>query len=188
MFEDSLIESVGKLKTKRGKTATVSFLLQLTLLSIFVFLPLLPPLLFTETLTKQQLMTPLATPSPLPEPGLPPVLPWKVQTGIFYVAVLQPATTHVRISESLIQGLLIRKVPPTYPSLARSAPIQGKVVLRALISKEGTIENMQIISGHPMLIQSAIDAVKQWKYRPYILNGAPVAVDTQVTVIFTLVG
>jgi periplasmic protein TonB len=60
--------------------------------------------------------------------------------------------------------------------------------LQAVISKDGSIENLRVISGHPMLVPSAIDAVKQWKYKPYILNGEPVEVDTQVTVNFTLGG
>jgi protein TonB len=62
------------------------------------------------------------------------------------------------------------------------------VLLQAVISKDGSIENLRVISGHPMLVPSAIDAVKQWKYKPYILNGEPVEVDTQVTVNFTLGG
>jgi protein TonB len=86
------------------------------------------------------------------------------------------------------QGLKIRDVKPTYPALARQARIQGTVVLQAVISKEGAIENLKVLSGHPMLVPAAIDAVKQWKYKPYILNGEPVEVDTQVTVNFTLGG
>ena len=85
-------------------------------------------------------------------------------------------------------GLLIRKVPPTYPPLARQARIQGVVILQAQISKEGNIENLQLISGHPMLAPAAIEAVKQWKYKPYLLNGEPVEVETQVQVNFTLAG
>ena len=61
-------------------------------------------------------------------------------------------------------------------------------MLSAVISRAGTIENLQVISGHPMLVKAAIDAVRQWRYRPYVLNGDPVEVDTQVTVNFTLGG
>jgi len=86
------------------------------------------------------------------------------------------------------QGLLMRKVQPTYPPLARQARIQGQVVLQATISKQGAIENLQLVSGHPMLTQAAIEAVKQWKYKPYFLNGEPVEVETQITVIFSLSG
>jgi len=87
-----------------------------------------------------------------------------------------------------VLGLLLRRVNPTYPPLARTARIQGKVLLQAQISKSGDIQNLQVISGHPMLIQSALDAVKQWKYRPYLLNGEAVEVDTTIEVNFTLAG
>ncbi len=85
-------------------------------------------------------------------------------------------------------GDLIRKVQPEYPALARSARIQGAVVLQAVISKQGMIENLRVLTGHPMLVPAAIDAVRQWRYRPYILNGEPVEVETQVTVNFSLGG
>ena len=75
---------------------------------------------------------------------------------------------------------------PLYPSAAKAARIQGPVVLRAVISKEGTIENLAVQSGHPMLVKAAIDAVRQWRYRPYLLNGDPFEVETQVTVNFVL--
>jgi protein TonB len=86
------------------------------------------------------------------------------------------------------EGDLIRKTQPTYPPLARSARIQGIVVLQAIISKQGTIENVTVLTGHPMLIPAAIDAVRQWRYRPYILNNEPVEVETQITVNFSLAG
>jgi len=94
----------------------------------------------------------------------------------------------VRVSSGVSTGMLVRKVPPTYPPLARQARIQGTVILQATISKEGAIENLQLISGHPMLAPAAIEAVKQWKYKPYLLNGEPVEVETQVQVNFTLAG
>jgi protein TonB len=94
----------------------------------------------------------------------------------------------VRVSQGVSTGLLIKKVQPNYPPLARQARIQGQVVLQAEISREGTIQNLRLISGHPMLAPSAIEAVKQWRYKPYLLNGEPVAVETQVVVNFTLSG
>jgi periplasmic protein TonB len=93
----------------------------------------------------------------------------------------------VRLSH-MSEGDLVRKVAPAYPPLARSARIQGTVVLQAEISKDGTIQNLQLISGHPMLAPAAIEAVKQWRYKPYLLNGEPVAVETQVVVNFSLSG
>ena len=92
-----------------------------------------------------------------------------------------------RISR-MMEGDLIRRVQPLYPPLARQARVQGQVVLRAIIRRDGVIENLQVLSGHPMLLQAAIDAVKQWRYRPYSLNGEPVEVETQVTMNFVLSG
>ena len=108
--------------------------------------------------------------------GMRPVLP-----------VTRPASSAapVRIS-NISEGNLIRKIQPVYPPLARSARIQGAVVLQAVISKEGIIENLRLSSGHPMLVLAAIDAVKQWRYRPYSLNSEPVEVETQITVNFSL--
>lgn len=93
----------------------------------------------------------------------------------------------IRLSH-MSEGDLVRKVLPTYPPLARSARIQGAVILQAMIGKSGVIENLRIVSGHPLLAPAAIEAVRQWRYRPYILNGEPVAVETQITVNFSLAG
>lgn len=86
------------------------------------------------------------------------------------------------------EGDLIHKVQPTYPALARSARIQGVVVLQAVISKQGAIENLKVLTGHPLLVPAAIEAVRQWRYRPYVLNNEPVEVETQITVNFSLAG
>jgi periplasmic protein TonB len=92
----------------------------------------------------------------------------------------------VRISQGVTKGLLIHRVEPTYPPLARAARVQGDVILSAVISTTGQIENLQLVSGHPMLVPAAVDAVKQWRYKPYLLNGTPVEVETTITVIFSL--
>jgi protein TonB len=99
------------------------------------------------------------------------------------VAVSRP----IQISH-ISEGNLIRKVQPVYPALARSARIQGVVLLQAVIGKQGAIENLRLLSGHPMLAPAAIEAVRQWRYRPYLLNGEPVEVETEVTVNFSLTG
>src|SRR5205809_6752730 len=244
MFEDSLIESGGRLSTKRGLTTTISFILQVALIGILILIPLL----YTEALPKTQLMTFLVAPPPPPPPPPPAAAPVKavkvIQTDIINgqlrtptkipekvqmvkeeeappvmanagvvggvpggvpggqmggviggiisstpVAVPKAATPQrVRVSQGVSQGLLIRKVQPAYPPLARQARIQGQVVLQAEISKDGSIENLRLISGHPMLAPAAIEAVKQWRYKPYLLNGEPVAVETTVQVNFTLAG
>src|SRR6202043_3105386 len=245
MFEDSLLESGGRLKTKRGRTTTFAIILEVGLIGLMVLMPLI----FTEALPKQQLMTFLVAPPPPPPPPPPAAAPVKVvkqiQTDIVNgelrtptkipqkvqmikeedapppsmasagvvggvpggipggqmggviggiisstpVAVPKVATPQrVRVSAGVTSGLLIRKVQPNYPPLARQARIQGTVVLHAVISKAGSIENLTVVSGHPMLAPAAIDAVKQWKYKPYLLNGEPVEVDTEVQVNFTLAG
>jgi periplasmic protein TonB len=244
MFEDSLLESGGRLKTKRGRTTTFAIVLEIVAIGVMVLMPLI----FTEALPKTQLMTFLVAPPPPPPPPPPaaaPVhvvrqiqtdivngelrtptkIPQKIQMikedeapppmaaggvvggvpggipggqmggvigGIISstpVAVPKVATPQrVRVSQGVSQGLLIRKVNPTYPPLARQARIQGTVILRAVISKDGSIENLQLVSGHPMLAPAAIEAVKQWRYKPYLLNGEPVEVDTEVQVNFTLSG
>jgi periplasmic protein TonB len=93
----------------------------------------------------------------------------------------------LRVSH-MSEGNLIRKVQPVYPGPARAARIQGAVVMQAVINKEGGIEKLRLLSGHPMLVRAAIEAVSQWRYRPYILNNEPVEVETQITVNFSLAG
>lgn len=91
-------------------------------------------------------------------------------------------------TSNMLQGSLIRRVEPVYPPLARNARIQGAVVLEAVIGKDGAMENLRLISGHPMLAPAAIQAVSQWRYKPYILNGDAIEVETQITVNFILGG
>jgi protein TonB len=244
MFEDSLIESGGKLKTKRGRTSVVAFMIEFMIIGVMVLIPLI----FTEALPKGQMMFLLVAPPPPPPPpppaaaavqhvkviqtdivngelrtptkipqkvkmiqedeappamasagvvgGVPGGIPGGQMGGVIGgiisstpVAVPKVATPQrVRVSSGVSSGLLIRRVNPTYPPLARQARIQGTVILQAQISKDGSIENLQLVSGHPMLAPAAIEAVKQWKYKPYLLNGEPVVVDTQVQVNFTLAG
>ncbi len=240
MFEDSLIESGGKLKTARGRTTTFSFIFEAVVVGVMVLIPLL----FTEALPKAQLMMALVAPPPPPPPPPPPAavkivkqvqtdivngqlrtptkIPKKVEIvkeeeapppsmgvvggvpggvpggqmggvigGIISstpMAVPKVAVQRVRVSQGVTAGLVIKRVNPTYPPLARTARVQGSVVLAAVIGKDGSIQNLHVLSGHPLLTQAALEAVKQWRYKPYILNGEPVEVDTQVTVNFTLSG
>ena len=243
MFEDSLFESAGKLKTKRGGTTTVAFFVQVIIIGIMV----LVPLLFTEALPEAMRMTFLAAPPPPPPPPPPPAavvhvkqvetdivnnqlrqptrIPKKVEMikedaapppmdagvvggvpggvpggsmggvmGSILSATNAPAPkvappTRIRVSSGVTQGLLVRRIEPQYPQMAKIARVQGAVVLAAVIGKDGAIENLHVVStASPLLNQAALDAVRQWKYRPYILNGEPVEVDTTVTVNFTLSG
>ena len=242
MFEDSLIESGNKLKTKRLSTTILSFFGQFALIGVLILIPLI----YTDALPKTQLMTFLVAPPPPPPPPPPPAaapkvvkiqsevingqlrtptkIPDKVQMikeeeappdlgaggvpggvpggipggsaggvigGIISSQANIPkvaAPQRVRVSTGVATGLLIKKVTPNYPQLAKQARIQGTVVLQAEISKDGTIQNLQLISGHPMLAPAAIEAVRQWRYKPYLLNGEPVAVETTVQVNFSLSG
>jgi protein TonB len=241
MFEDSLIESGGRLKTRRGKTTAFAVILQVGIIVVMVLIPLL----FTEALPKTQLMTFLVAPPPPPPPPPPPAavkivktiqtdivngqlrtptkIPKKVEIvkeeeapppmnagvvggvpggvpggslggvmgsiiGGTPTAVPKVAVQRVRVSQGVTQGMVIHRVQPTYPPLARTARVQGAVQLAAVIGKDGAVQNLHVLSGHPLLTQAALDAVKQWRYKPYILNGEPVEVDTQITVNFTLSG
>jgi len=240
MFEDSLIESGGKLKTKRGKTTFFSFVLEAVIVGVFVLIPLL----FTEALPHAQLMMSLVAPPPPPPPPPPPAvikvvkqvqtdiinnqlrtptkIPKKVEMikeeeapppvsgvvggvpggvpggsmngvmggiiGNTPIAVPKVAVQRVRVSQGVSAGLVIHRVQPNYPPLAKTARVQGQVMLAAIIGKDGTIQNLHVVSGHPLLTQAALDAVKQWRYKPYILNGEPVEVDTTIAVNFTLSG
>jgi periplasmic protein TonB len=99
-----------------------------------------------------------------------------------------PVPTHpIRVSH-WAEGNLIYRVQPIYPPLAREARVQGAVELRAIVSKSGMIENLVVLSGHPLLVPAAINAVQQWRYRPYLLNGEPIEVETEITVNFVLSG
>lgn len=96
------------------------------------------------------------------------------------------APKRLRVSSGISEGLLTHRVEPVYPLIAQRARVAGTVELRAMISREGTIQNLTLIKGHPLLVPAALDAVKQWRYRPYILNGEPIEVETIVVVNFHL--
>lgn len=247
MFEDSLLESGGRLSKRSPWTTFLSFMLQALLIGVLVLIPLI----YTEALPKQQLMTFLVAPPPPPPPPPPPAaapevrvtkpiqselddgqlrtptaIPKKIamikeeeapppsmgsvgvvggvaggmpggQIGGVIGSIVSNVPTAVpkvatpqkiRVSQGVAQGLLVHQQKPTYPPLARQARIQGSVILAAVIAKDGSIQNLRVVSGHPMLTSAALDAVRSWKYKPYFLNGEPVEVETQITVNFTLAG
>jgi periplasmic protein TonB len=237
MFEDSLVESSGRLSARRPWATAASFAVQ----SVVIASLLLLSLVYTESLPSQRWIDVLQVPPPPPStaPGMrtvasagakgsasqsPLIVPREIprviervrdgnlassqSDGVFgdvpggisvpgsgeVMDVLgrpgapmpKLAIQKVRVSSGVAQGLLIRQVNPQYPSPARLARIEGKVVLQALIGKDGTIQNLRVISGHPMLTGAAMDAVKQWLYKPYYLNGEPVEVETMINVNFNL--
>jgi len=95
------------------------------------------------------------------------------------------ATQKVSVSSGVAQGMLVHRVAPQYPAQAKQARLQGTVVLQAVIGKDGSVTSVHALRGNPVLTQAAIDAVKQWRYKPYALNGEPVEADTQISVTFS---
>ncbi len=142
-----------------------------------------------------------------PAPGLPAVVgsvPGGLPGGDSSITGLIRATTvtapappvvntpkpttpqRVQVGGSVIAASLIKRVVPQYPALARQARVQGTVRFTAIISRDGTIQNLQLISGHPLLVPAARDAIAQWVYKPTILNTEPVEVITQIEFTFVL--
>jgi protein TonB len=108
-----------------------------------------------------------------------------VPGAVFNNSVKVKASPHVvPISAGVADGMIIHKTPPVYPKFAQEAHISGKVVLKATITKQGAIEGVQVISGPKILAPAAVDAVKTWRYRPYLLDNSPVSVETSITVVF----
>jgi periplasmic protein TonB len=249
LFADSLLDSGDQERNRRRFATALSFTFQCMLIGVL----LIVPLMFTEALPKQQLLTFLVAPLPPPPPPPPAAeavaklvreiqsdlltsgqlrtpsrIPEKVQmireeeappplpamggvvggvpggipggqlagviggivsqtsslAAVPKLALAQPK--RVRISQGVTKGLLIQKIEPKYPSLALQAHIWGQVVLRAIIGKDGDIKELVLVSGHPLLAPAAIEAVRQWHYRAYLLNGEPVEVETIVTVNFQI--
>jgi periplasmic protein TonB len=98
----------------------------------------------------------------------------------------KPKSGPLRVGGNVQAAKIINRVQPVYPPLARQTRISGTVRLHAIISKDGTIQQLEVVSGHPLLQQAALDAVRQWRYQPTLLNGDPVEVDTTIDVIFSL--
>jgi periplasmic protein TonB len=96
------------------------------------------------------------------------------------------ALKRVTVGGNVQAARLFNRVQPLYPPLARQMRISGTVKLHAIIGKNGAVEQLTVVSGHPLLVQSALDAVRQWRYQPTLLNGDPVEVDTEIDVIFSL--
>jgi periplasmic protein TonB len=94
--------------------------------------------------------------------------------------------SRIRVGGNVTAARVLNRVNPVYPPLARQTRISGTVRLHAIIAKDGTVQQLEVMSGHPLLVQAALDAVRQWRYQPTLLNGEPVEVDTTVDVIFSL--
>ncbi len=247
MFEQTFVDT-GE-TTRKPWTVLVSFVVQCLLVGVMI----LVPLIYTEALPRQQLMSFLLAPPPPPPPPPPPAampvvskpivreiedgrliapktipktiamikeeelpppsaamggvvggVPGGVPGGtaggviggiISSTPVAAPppppppkaeAPKRIRVGGQVQQARLVSQPKPIYPPLAKQARIQGTVRLEALISKTGTIEELRVVSGHPLLVQAALDAVRQWRYQPTFLNNEPVEVATTIDVNFTL--
>jgi periplasmic protein TonB len=100
----------------------------------------------------------------------------------------KPTQTRIRVGGAVQAASLTRKVDPVYPQIAKTAHVSGTVVLHAIIAKDGSIQQLEYVSGPPLLMRAAMDAVHEWKYKATLLNGEPVEVDTTIQVVFTLGG
>jgi len=252
MFEDSLIESGGQIKTKKGATVFISVIVHTVLVLVLILIPLLS---YSEIELGQLQAMMLAPPPPPPAAPPPPppaapsapkpvqvqrpqidpsalVAPTEIPKEIARIVDEAPAAASVgftgvpggvpggviggvvggviggapvaappppppppppaaapvqrlRVSSGVIQGNLISRPELTYPQMARTVRAQGPVVIEATIGKDGTMENLKVISSaHPLLTQPALDYVRQWRYKPYILNDQPVEVITTITINF----
>lgn len=153
--------------------------------------PVSPDAMAAQLVAPTRIAGQIKKPAPADEP--PPAAPAPVGLGdngavpgsLFGgAAKVKYAPKVVAISAGVADGMIIRKTPPVYPKFAQEAHIEGKVVLKATITKQGTIEGVQVLSGPKILAPSAADAVKTWKYKPYMLDGQPVSVETNITVVF----
>ncbi len=119
--------------------------------------------------------------------GIPSAGPGGPFSGGDNVQVIQPSPrAPAPVSQGVMNGLLLKKITPDYPEIAKVTGTQGTVVLEATISTAGSIENLHVVSGPGLLRQAALNAVAQWQYRPYTLNGRPVEVETTINVVFKL--
>jgi periplasmic protein TonB len=236
MFEDSLVESTGRIRTRSRRYAAGSFVLETALVAVILLIPYLYP----DALPRKFLAVPLIAPPPAPaEPiaaqpatrpaARPPIaidmtVPIRIPHGPVQVIdqppgpivpgtanlgassagapgalPLGPATpppmprVHpaqptgpIHVSSGVAQGQLIVPIQPHYPVIAMEARIQGTVVVSALISTTGRIESLRVLSGPPLLVNAAVDAIRQARYRPWTLNGQPVEVETTINVVFSL--
>lgn len=237
MFQDALVESGGRLNTKKRSLDLIATALNVAVLTAIILWPLFHPL----ALPRQALTRLLVAPAPPSAPASPAVAsramsrqsqplllrmeapsviarnaaatptgersgnegafvassipgglagpPGDVLNGLGHAALPSVAVappSKVAISSGVMAGNKISGEMPVYSAIAKAARIQGTVTLQATISKSGAIENLRVISGPPMLIASAIQAVSTWRYRPYLLNSQPVEVETTINVVFDL--
>jgi periplasmic protein TonB len=234
MFEDSLFESVGRIRTRSRRYAVGTTLLEAALVGVVVIIPYLYP----SALPPRLLSVPLISPPPTAPPAPPqtasatavrPVnlatmltAPRRIPTTIALVAIRAPeplgpvgigqengnavsipwigpssppplpqvhlakSSGPLRLSSGVAAGQLLAPIRPRYPAIALAANVQGTVVVAATISTTGRIENLRVLGGPPLLVRAAVDAIREARYRPFLLNGQPVKVETTINVQFVL--
>jgi len=231
MFEQSLVESTGRIRTRSRRYALPSFLLEAALVTTLILLPYLYP----AGLPRTTLITPLIAPPPPPAttPAQPvtttaprpralnvyapsripttiapivdtppgPIVPGSLDTGpgvpglssVPLPAAPPMPPVHIakpvgplRISAGVAAGQLIVPIQPRYPAIAQQARVQGTVVVYAIIGTDGRIASLRVLSGPPLLVPAAAEAIQHARYRPWTLNGQPVEVETTINVVFSL--
>ena len=211
MFDEMVVSSPNPKKTNKPWTVVLSMIFQVAFLAVLILIPLI----YTEALPKTMMATLLVAPPPPPPPPPPPIaqiVHVKPQVHLMDAGKLvtpKVIPKDIKIIKedapdmSGMQGGVVGGVaggqmggviggviggvgaapPPPKPTQTR---ISGTVRLHAIIAKNGTVEQLEVISGHPLLVQAALDAVRQWRYQATTLNGEPVEVDTTIDVIFSL--
>ena len=234
MFEDALMESTGRIRSRSGWFSGVAALINGSAVSLLLLWPVMHP----ASLPRQTLNTLLMAPAPPMAPAqrmprvvdvahavraanpfaAPTRIPQRItdhdapapalDTGLGPLthegdagtlngladSIGTAAAPEVRvarakplaISSGVMAGNRLSGAAPQYPAIARAARVDGTVVLAAIIARSGAIENLHVVSGPPLLTSAAMDAVRTWRYRPYLLNGEPVEVETMVRVVFHL--
>lgn len=238
MFEDSLVESAGRIRTRSRHYVAGSFLLEAALLAVLIVIPYIYPAALPRQYLRVPLISPpaavvpqttqphaagsirhpeligimLTAPSHIPNqitqvvdpapPGVFTDMDAEVGSGngppgVLFPPVTPAPTPHVRparptgpirISAGVAQGQLLVPIRPIYPAIAIASRTEGTVIVAATISREGRIDNLRVLSGPPMLVNAAVQAISQARYRPYLLNNEPVEVETTINVVFRLDG
>ena len=214
MFEDSTFESMGTIRTRSRGWMLATLALNGSILLALILIPLIYPQALPRITSNATVVHPqtqdagIHAPSVIPKyityvktqeviaSGGPisldngwggPASPDNPFRGQRAVPIVQPPPKpRPHVSSGVMAGLRVNSVTPVYPPIARASRTEGTVVLQATISRNGTIENLRVASGSPLLQQAALDAVAQWRYKPYLLDGQPVEVETTVEVQFKL--
>lgn len=234
MFEDSLVESSGRTRTRSKWYALGSFTFEAVALALLILIPYIFPAALPPHVLSSLLVAPPPPLSPAPAPvvrtasarvpasvqlvnlAAPRLIPRQIPKGDYAasppemnpyfgnargsnaisliaappplppVRIRRKSSGLVRVSSGVAAGYLLAPIHPIYPAIAKTARIQGTVVIEAIISKQGFVERAHVVSGQPILAQAALAAVSRARYQPYSLNGVPVEVETTISIDFVL--